>query len=233
MIVTKTDLPGVYIIDIERKEDARGFFARVTCVDEFATHGFSFQPVQASIAWNIRRGTVRGLHYQAPPHAEAKIVRCTAGAIYDVLLDMRKVSPTYGRWIGLELREADVNVEAARRCNSPAAIANNVERSRDNLLPIGHPVQNSSLDLDLRPSDAVKALLPNDRTIALHNNVAVSGDGGVAVAAAASSDSVLRQNGSDGFLNVWTTASANDRNAAFKFAAKGAAAEDCFEQRGS
>jgi dTDP-4-dehydrorhamnose 3,5-epimerase len=81
MIFTKTDLPGVYIIDIERKEDPRGFFARVTCVDEFATHGFSFQPVQASIAWNIRRGTVRGLHYQAPPHAEAKIVRCTAGAI--------------------------------------------------------------------------------------------------------------------------------------------------------
>jgi dTDP-4-dehydrorhamnose 3,5-epimerase len=103
MIFTKTDLPGVYIIDIERKEDPRGFFARVTCVDEFATYGFSFQPVQASIAWNIRRGTVRGLHYQAPPHAEAKIVRCTAGAIYDVLLDMRKVSPTYGRWIGLEL----------------------------------------------------------------------------------------------------------------------------------
>jgi dTDP-4-dehydrorhamnose 3,5-epimerase len=107
VIFTKTDLPGVYIIDIERKEDPRGFFARVACVDEFATHGFSFQPVQASIAWNIRRGTVRGLHYQAPPHAEAKIVRCTAGAIYDVLLDMRKVSSTYGRWIGLELSAAN------------------------------------------------------------------------------------------------------------------------------
>lgn len=106
MIFTKTDLSGAYIIDIERKEDPRGFFARVSCVDEFAAHGFSFQPVQASIAWNTRRATVRGLHYQAPPHAEAKIVRCTAGAVYDVLLDMRKVSPTYGRWIGVELSAA-------------------------------------------------------------------------------------------------------------------------------
>src|SRR5262249_55506997 len=103
MIFTATKLPGVFIIDIERKEDQRGFFARVACVDEYAAHGLSFCPVQASIAWNARRGTVRGLHYQAHPHGETKIVRCTAGAIYDALVDVRPGSPTCGRWIGVEL----------------------------------------------------------------------------------------------------------------------------------
>jgi len=103
MIFTPTAIPGAFVIDIERKEDRRGFFARIACVDEFAAHGLSFQQVQASVSWNIRRGTVRGLHYQAPPHAETKIVRCTAGAIYDVLLDVRPNSLTCGRWIGIEL----------------------------------------------------------------------------------------------------------------------------------
>lgn len=103
MIFTQTAIPGAFIIDIERKEDARGFFARTTCVDEFAAHGISFQPVQASISWNPRRGTVRGLHYQLPPHAEAKIVRCTAGSIYDVLVDVRPKSPARGQWIGVDL----------------------------------------------------------------------------------------------------------------------------------
>ena len=103
MIFTATAIPGAFIIDVERKEDRRGFFARVACVDEFAAHGLSFEPVQASVSWNIRRGTVRGLHHQVRPHAETKIVRCTAGAIYDVLLDVRPASPTCGRWVGVEL----------------------------------------------------------------------------------------------------------------------------------
>lgn len=103
MIFTATELPGAFIIDIERKEDRRGFFARIACIDEFGGHGLSFEPVQANVSWNIRRGTLRGLHYQVPPHAEGKIVRCTAGAIYDVLLDVRPASPTCGRWIGVEL----------------------------------------------------------------------------------------------------------------------------------
>jgi dTDP-4-dehydrorhamnose 3,5-epimerase len=103
MIFTETAIAGTFIIDLERKEDRRGFFARVACVDEFAAHGLSFEPVQASVSWNIRRGTVRGLHHQAQPHAETKIVRCTAGAVYDVLLDVRPTSPTCGRWVGIEL----------------------------------------------------------------------------------------------------------------------------------
>lgn len=103
MIFTETAIAGAFIIDIERKEDRRGFFARVACVDEFAAHGLAFEPVQASVSWNIRRGTLRGLHHQAPPHAETKIVRCTAGAVHDVLLDVRPTSPTCGRWISIEL----------------------------------------------------------------------------------------------------------------------------------
>lgn len=103
MIFTQTAIPGAFIIDIERKEDQRGFFARVACVDEFAAQGISFQAVQTSISWSPRRGTVRGLHYQMPPHAEAKIVRCTAGAIFDVLVDVRPHSATCGRWIAFDL----------------------------------------------------------------------------------------------------------------------------------
>ena len=103
MIFTATELEGVFIIDIERKEDSRGFFARVACVDEFAAHGLSFSPIQSSISWNPRRGTLRGLHYQAGPHAETKIVRCTSGAAYNVVLDVRRNSPTSGRWIAVRL----------------------------------------------------------------------------------------------------------------------------------
>jgi dTDP-4-dehydrorhamnose 3,5-epimerase len=103
MIFTATAIPGAFIIDIERKEDRRGFFARVACVDEFAAHGLSFELVQASVSWNKRRGTLRGLHYQAAPYAEAKIVRCTAGSIFDVLVDTRPNTASFGRCIGIEL----------------------------------------------------------------------------------------------------------------------------------
>jgi dTDP-4-dehydrorhamnose 3,5-epimerase len=118
MILTETAIPGAFIIDLERREDRRGFFARVACVDEFAAHGLTFTPIQASVSWNIRRGTLRGLHYQAPPHAETKMVRCTAGAIYDVLLDIRPKSPMYGRWLGVEL-----NAENRRSLLVPEGIA--------------------------------------------------------------------------------------------------------------
>lgn len=103
MIFTETTIRGAFTVDMERKEDTRGYFARVACVDEFATHGITFMPLQASVSWNIRRGTLRGLHYQAAPHAEAKLVRCTAGAVYDVLVDIRPNSSTFGRWVSYEL----------------------------------------------------------------------------------------------------------------------------------
>ena len=126
MIFTATELPGAFIIDIERKEDQRGFFARVACIDEFAAHGLSFCPVQASISWNVRRGTLRGLHYQAPPNAETKIVRCTAGAIYDVLLDIRPNSPTRRRWIGVEL-----SADNRRSLFVPEGIAHGFQTLKD------------------------------------------------------------------------------------------------------
>jgi len=126
MIFTPTELPGAFIIDVERIEDRRGFFARVACVDEFAAHGLSFCPIQASISWNTRRGTLRGLHYQAQPHAEAKIVRCTAGAIYDVLLDVRPDSPARGRWIGIEL-----NADNRRSLFVPEGVAHGFQTLDD------------------------------------------------------------------------------------------------------
>ncbi len=103
MQFTATPLAGAFVIDIERREDSRGFFARTYCEQEFAAHGIVKQPVQSNVSFNATRGTVRGMHFQRPPHAEAKLVRCTAGSIFDVIVDLRKESPTRHRWFGVEL----------------------------------------------------------------------------------------------------------------------------------
>lgn len=126
MIFTTTAIPGVFIIDVERKEDRRGFFARVVCVDEFAAHGVSFELVQASVSWNERRGTLRGLHYQAAPYGEAKIVRCTAGSIFDVLVDIRPNTPNFGCWIGIEL-----SAETRRSVFVPEGVAHGFQTLAD------------------------------------------------------------------------------------------------------
>jgi len=91
-------LAGAFRIDLERVVDNRGFFARTFCADEFRAHGLVTQFVQHSVSFNAQRGTLRGLHYQADPHAETKVLRCTAGAVFDVLVDLRRSSPTFGRW---------------------------------------------------------------------------------------------------------------------------------------
>jgi dTDP-4-dehydrorhamnose 3,5-epimerase len=96
-------LPGAYAIDMDRLEDERGFFARSYCAEEFAARGLSTLMPQSSVSFNPRRGTLRGMHYQADPHAEDKLVRCTAGAVYDVIVDLRPSSPTLRRWFGVEL----------------------------------------------------------------------------------------------------------------------------------
>jgi dTDP-4-dehydrorhamnose 3,5-epimerase len=96
-------LPGVFAIEIEAHADERGFFARTICTDEFAAHGLVGQFVQHSISFNPRVGTLRGLHFQAAPHAEHKLVRVTRGAVCDVLLDLRPDSASFGRWCALEL----------------------------------------------------------------------------------------------------------------------------------
>ncbi len=103
MIFTTTDIAGAYIIDIDPNFDDRGFFARAWCADEFAQHGLSTELVQANIAWSNRKGTLRGLHFQASPHEEAKLVRCTRGAAFVVAADIRPNSATHGRWVGVEL----------------------------------------------------------------------------------------------------------------------------------
>ncbi len=103
MIFTPTAIAGVVVVEPERQEDDRGFFARTFCAEEFAAHGLATSYVQASISFNARAGTLRGMHFQAAPHEEAKLVRCTRGAVHDVVLDLRRGSPTFLRSIGLEL----------------------------------------------------------------------------------------------------------------------------------
>jgi dTDP-4-dehydrorhamnose 3,5-epimerase len=99
------ELAGAFMIEPVRHEDERGYFARTWCRDEFARGIGDIDFVQASQSFNRRAGTLRGLHFQAAPHGEAKLVRCIRGAIYDVIVDIRPESRTYGRWLGLELSE--------------------------------------------------------------------------------------------------------------------------------
>lgn len=103
MIFQKTSLPGVFVIEPECITDDRGFFARTWCQQEFREHGIGSKIVQAAVSFNRLRGTLRGMHYQAAPHEEEKLVRVTAGAIYDVALDLRPDSATFKQWFAVEL----------------------------------------------------------------------------------------------------------------------------------
>jgi len=105
MIFTETKLKGAFVIDIERREDSRGFFARAFCQHEFAAHGLKPVIAQANIAFNHKQGTLRGMHFQFPPAAETKLVRCTRGAILDIIVDLRPESPTYLQHVAVELSE--------------------------------------------------------------------------------------------------------------------------------
>jgi dTDP-4-dehydrorhamnose 3,5-epimerase len=104
---TRLPLAGAYQVEIQPASDERGFFARTWCAEEMQEFGLNVQFVQYSISYNERRGTLRGMHYQAQPHSESKLVRCTAGAIYDVLLDLRPESSTFRSWIAVELTSAN------------------------------------------------------------------------------------------------------------------------------
>ena len=103
MIILPTLLNGTYVIEPERLEDERGFFARTWCQREFQNYGLNLTIVQCSVSFNRRKGTLRGMHYQAAPKAEAKVVRCTRGAIYDVIVDIRPGSATFKKWVATEL----------------------------------------------------------------------------------------------------------------------------------
>jgi dTDP-4-dehydrorhamnose 3,5-epimerase len=118
MLFTETELPGAYVIDLERHEDERGFFARAFCEREFAAHGLPARFPQANLSRNTRTGTLRGMHFEAPPSAEAKLVRCVAGAIHDVILDLRQGSASYLKWTS-----ALLSAENGRALFVPAGFA--------------------------------------------------------------------------------------------------------------
>jgi dTDP-4-dehydrorhamnose 3,5-epimerase len=103
LIFTETELAGAFVIELERHTDERGFFARTFCQQEFEAHGLRAEVAQCNVSFNKRKGTLRGMHYQAAPFAEAKLVRCTAGSIYDVIIDLRPASPTFKRHFAVEL----------------------------------------------------------------------------------------------------------------------------------
>jgi dTDP-4-dehydrorhamnose 3,5-epimerase len=127
MIFTETKLKGAYIIDLERRTDERGFFARAFCQHEFRDHGLKPVIAQANLAHNAKMGTVRGMHFQYPPAAESKLVRCTRGAILDIIVDLRPESPTY-----LEHIEVELNEDNMTALYVPERFAHGYQALRDN-----------------------------------------------------------------------------------------------------
>jgi len=122
VIVQATPLAGVYVLEPELHADHRGVFARTWCAQEMAAHGLDTRLAQSSISYNHRAGTLRGMHYQAAPHAEVKVVRCTAGAVFDVALDLRPGSPTRGQWTSVEL-----SAENRRAMYLPEGVAHGMQ----------------------------------------------------------------------------------------------------------
>jgi dTDP-4-dehydrorhamnose 3,5-epimerase len=110
VIFTETQLPGAFIIEPERIADEGGFFARTWCQKELVSHGLESRLVQCNISYNPQKGTLRGMHFQTAPREEVKIVRCTRGEIYDVIIDLRPGSDTYKKWVGVTLGEEKRNM---------------------------------------------------------------------------------------------------------------------------
>lgn len=127
MIFTETRLKGVFIVELEILEDERGFFSRSWCQREFETHGLNARLVQCNISYNSKKGTLRGMHFQTDPHQEAKLVRCTSGAIYDVAVDLRSGSYTFKQWVAVEL-----TAENRRMLYIPEGVAHGFQTLADN-----------------------------------------------------------------------------------------------------
>ena len=128
MIFQSTTLPGAMVVELERREDERGFFARSFCRREFEAHCLEPCVAQCNVSFNRRRGTLRGMHWQAAPHAEAKLVRVTRGALWDVIVDLRPDSPACGRWFGVEL-----NAENRRALYIPQGFAHGFQTLVDDV----------------------------------------------------------------------------------------------------
>lgn len=103
MKFTETPIKGAFVIEVQKFEDDRGIFGRSFCEREFEEHGLTSRMVQTNVSFNYKKGTLRGIHYQIDPHQESKLVRCTRGSLYDVVVDLRPGSPTYMQWFGVEL----------------------------------------------------------------------------------------------------------------------------------
>jgi dTDP-4-dehydrorhamnose 3,5-epimerase len=127
MIFNATQLDDAWLIDLEPREDERGFFARIWCRQELAAQGLDTEIAQESLSFNRHRGTVRGLHFQRAPHEETKIVRCARGGIFDVIVDLRSQSPSYLRWQGFELTE-----ENRKAIYAPKGFAHGFQTLGDN-----------------------------------------------------------------------------------------------------
>jgi dTDP-4-dehydrorhamnose 3,5-epimerase len=127
VIFIETLLRDAYVVEVEPVEDNRGFFARTCCDEELQRHGLSTRFVQCSISFNKRKGTLRGLHYQVKPYEESKLVRCTMGAIYDVMLDLRKDSESFGQWFAIEL-----SAENRSMVYVPGGVAHGFQTLTDN-----------------------------------------------------------------------------------------------------
>lgn len=127
MIFTPSIIPGAWIVDLERREDDRGFFARSWCGKEFAARGLEASLSQCNVSVNKRKGTLRGMHFQEYPFPESKLVRCTKGVIYDVVLDLRRESPAYCKWQAVELSE-----DSGRALFIPAGCAHGFQSLTDN-----------------------------------------------------------------------------------------------------
>lgn len=155
MIFQETKLKGACVIDIQRIEDERGFFARSWCKKEFAAERLVNRVVQTNISYNKKKGTLRGMHYQRAPYEEAKLVRCTAGAIFDVIVDLRLESPTYKQWIGVELTSKN-----HRMLYVPENFAHGFQTLEDNTEVTYHVSQ-------FYTPDAEKGLRYNDPAIAI------------------------------------------------------------------
>ena len=131
MIFTETTLKGAYVIDLERREDPRGFFARAFCQREFEAHGLNPVIAQANVAFNERKGTLRGMHFQFPPAAETKVVRCVRGAIVDIIVDLRPESQTYLQYFSVELDEDNY-----RALYVPERFAHGYQALKDNTVTL-------------------------------------------------------------------------------------------------
>jgi dTDP-4-dehydrorhamnose 3,5-epimerase len=123
----ETTLPGVFLIEPDIHADERGSFARSYCVEEFGQAGISFEVVQANMSFNRHSGTVRGMHFQRAPHGEGKVIRCTAGSMYDVIVDLRPDSPTYCQWFAAEL-----NSDNKKAMYAPEGCAHGFQTLSDN-----------------------------------------------------------------------------------------------------